>query len=229
MGTYRPQMSAERVEHLRSWHETTSEALHRRGALDVAYLGLDLHVPAQVFAPTPTSDLLGEQVRARTRPGMRVLDMGCGAGANAILAAQLTDQVVAVDVNPVAVEATVANAERNGVGDRVRAFESDVFDRVDGDFDLIVFDPPFRWFRPRDLLEQAFADEDYRALGRFTAQVGERLRPDGSVLIFFGTSGDVLHLEHLIERSSLSSEVITERTIDVRGEDTTYFVRRLTR
>lgn len=154
--------------------------------------------------------------------------MGCGAGANAILAAQLTDEVVAVDVNPHAVAATVGNAVRNGVGGRVRALESDVFDRVDGDFDVIVIDPPFRWFAPRDLLERAFADENYQTLGRFVAGVRERLRPGGEVLLFFGASGDVAHLDQLLERAGLTWEVIAERTIQVRDEDTTYFVRRVT-
>ncbi len=228
MDEYRPRVSAERVEQLRRWHEETSATLHRLGAHDVEYLGLALHVPEQVFPPTPTSDLLGTQVRDLVRPGQRVLDIGCGAGANAILAAQITEDVTAVDVNPLAVAATAANAESNGVGDRVRCIESDLFDAVDGSFDLIVIDPPFRWFAPIDLLERAIADEGYRSLGRFTAEAGARLRPGGCVLLFFGTSGDVDHLDALIETAGLVSETVAERTIPVRGEDTTYFVRRLT-
>ncbi|MFK8026129.1 MAG: methyltransferase, partial [Ilumatobacter sp.] len=220
MEEYRSTLPPERLEQLRAWHEATSEVLHGRGAHDVEYLGLDLHVPEQVFAPTPTSDLLGEQVLRRVRPGDRVLDMGCGAGANAILAAQITDRVVAVDVNPFAVEATVVNARRNRVADRIDAFVSDVFDEVADDFDVIVIDPPFRWFRPRDLLERAFADENYRTLGRFMEQAGSRLRPGGRVLVFFGTSGDVAHFDRLIDRSALMSAVVAERTIPVRGEDT---------
>ncbi len=225
---YRPQMSPDRVKQLRQWHEQASDALHALGAHDVEYLGLDLHIPEQVFPPTPTSDLLGHQVCKRVKPGHRVLDMGCGAGANAILAAQITNDVVAVDVNPFAVEATTANAERNGVGDRVNARRSDVFDEVSGEFDMIVFDPPFRWFQPRDLLERACTDENYRSLGRFMNDVSSRLRPDGEVLLFSGTSGDVGHLDRLIDGAELIAEVIAERTIPVRGEDTSYFVRSLT-
>jgi ribosomal protein L11 methyltransferase len=45
-----------------------------------------------------------------------LLDLGCGSGVLAIAAAKLGfAPVSAVDVDPVAVEATVANAERNGV------------------------------------------------------------------------------------------------------------------
>ena len=229
VGEYEPTMSADRVEQLRRWHDEASRELHALGAHDVEYLGLCLHVPEQVFPPTPTSDLLGDEVRRWVRPGHRVLDMGCGAGANAILAAQITDDVVAVDVNPCAVDATQANAERNGVGPRVRCLESDVFAAVDGEFDVIVVDPPFRWFAPRDLLERAFADEGYRTLGRFVDEVGRRLRPGGFVLLFFGTSGDVAHLDALVAGAGLTSETIAERTIQARGGEATYFVRRISR
>lgn len=225
---YAPRMSAERVERLRRWHEEASAGLHALGAHDVEYLGLHLHVPEHVFPPTPTSDLLGREVMAAVRPGDRVLDLGCGAGANALLAARITDDVVAVDVNPHAVAATVANAERNGLADRVTVAVSDVFDAVDGTFDLIVIDPPFRWFRPRDLLERAFADENYATLRRFTTEVRARLRSGGAVLLFFGSSGDVTYLDELIVRGGLASETLAERTVHVRGEDATYFVRRLT-
>jgi release factor glutamine methyltransferase len=151
--------------------------------------------------------------------------MGCGAGANAILAARVAQDVIGVDVNSVAVGAARANAARNGVGSRARFAVSDVFDEVDGDFDLVVFDPPFRWFRPRDMLERAFADENYETLGRFMDEVPERLRPGGRALVFFGTSGDVAHFDDLSAGTGLEQETISERTIHVRGEWTTYFVR----
>ncbi len=172
---YRPRVPPERVERLWRWHQEASDELHSLGAHEVEYLGLQLHVPAQVFPPTPTSDLLGRAVLARARPKQRVLDMGCGAGANAILAAQHSNDVLGVDVNPIAVSASQANAERNGVAERTRFAESDVFDAVDGEFDLIVFDPPFRWFPPRDLLERAVADENYASLTRFMGEVSDRL------------------------------------------------------
>lgn len=222
-------MPAERVERLSRWHEETSEELHSLAAHEVEYLGLTLHIPAQVFPPTPTSDLLGRTVLARTRPTHRVLDMGCGAGANAILAAQHSNDVLGVDVNPVAVSAAQVNAQRNRVAERTRFAESDVFEAVDGHFDLIVFDPPFRWFQPRDLLERAIADENYASLTRFMREVADRLRPGGEALVFFGTSGDVVYLDELIEATGLPSSTIAERSLDVRGETATYFVRCLTK
>ena len=64
--------------------------------------------------------------------------MGTGSGVNAMLAARSAHEVVAVDLNPSAVAAARANADRNGVADRVDVRLSDVFESVDGRFDLII-------------------------------------------------------------------------------------------
>jgi release factor glutamine methyltransferase len=177
MPQYVPRVSAERVEQLRRWHEDVSSELHARPTADIEYLGLQLRVPQGVFAPTPTSDLLGNLVTDHATPGLRVLDMGCGAGANAVLAARTGATVLGVDVNPAAVEASRANAARNGVADRTEFAVSDLFDAVEGDFDLVVIDPPFRWFSPRTMLERAFTDENYATLTAFLRDVPGRLRP----------------------------------------------------
>jgi ribosomal protein L11 methyltransferase len=51
-----------------------------------------------------------------------VLDVGCGSGILSIAAARLgAEMVVGLDTDPIAVEATIANARRNRVSRRVRA------------------------------------------------------------------------------------------------------------
>lgn len=55
------------------------------------------------------------------RPGMRVLDLGCGSGILSVAAARLgAASVASLDIESAAVEATGENARRNGVADRVR-------------------------------------------------------------------------------------------------------------
>jgi ribosomal protein L11 methyltransferase len=54
-----------------------------------------------------------------------LLDVGCGSGVLAIAAVKLGfGPVEAIDLDPAAVEATGGNAERNGVGLRVRAADA---------------------------------------------------------------------------------------------------------
>jgi release factor glutamine methyltransferase len=178
---YAPTVSDEDVRRIRRWHDSAYEEGRADGAepRTFSYLGMTIVVPPDVMPVTPVSHLLGEAVLAETREGDRVLDMGTGSGVNAVLAASKATEVLAVDINPKAVDAAQANAERNGMADRVQVRHSDVFSAVDDRFDLIIFDPPFRWFAPRDLLEAAMADEDYHSLTTFFRQAREHLTDSG--------------------------------------------------
>jgi ribosomal protein L11 methyltransferase len=76
--------------------------------------------------------------------GARVLDVGCGSGILAIAAARFGARTVyGVDTDPIAVDATLANARRNRVARRVRAGRGSV-PLVDGraaargPFDLVL-------------------------------------------------------------------------------------------
>ncbi|MEM9652757.1 MAG: methyltransferase [Actinomycetota bacterium] len=156
---HRPMMSEGRAAMLWEWHRRAAAGLAELGRHTTNYLGLYLVILEDVFPPTPTSDLLGSAVLDEAGPGYQVLDMGTGSGSNALLAARTASDVIGVDINPAAVAAATANAVRNGLADRARFVFGDLFEPVDGRFDLIIYDPPFRWFRPRSALEQAVADE----------------------------------------------------------------------
>jgi release factor glutamine methyltransferase len=218
-----PRMSDEDAERIRAWHDTSYAASISEAGTDgqtFDYLGRTLVVPPEVQPITRMSHLLGEAVLAEVRETDRVLDMGTGSGVNAILAASVAREVVAVDVNPVAVRAARANAERNGVTVDVR--ESDVFSAVDGTFDLVVVDPPFRWFAPRDLLEAASTDQDYRMLSAFFSGLRDHLAPGGRLLVAFGTSGDIAYLRELMDGAGLVAEVVASARLTRDGHDVEY-------
>ena len=80
------------------------------------------------------------------RPGMRVMDLGCGCGVVGILAARKcgAENVVMSDVDPSAVEVARRNAVRNGV-EGVSCVVSDGFRSVaEAGFDLILSNPPYQ-------------------------------------------------------------------------------------
>jgi release factor glutamine methyltransferase len=222
-------LTPEAIERIRAWHERAYRSLRERPSEDIEILGLRLTVPSTVFPPNAMSDLLGQAVLDQVREHDRVLDMGTGSGINAILAASRSRDVLGVDINPDAVACARVNAERNDVAGRTRFDQSDVFDRVEGNFDLIVFDPPFRWFCPRDALEAAITDENYGALARFMAEAPARLRSAGRILMFFGSSGDLDHLRSLIDATGLRCDVLAQRTLHRDGQHVDYFTFRLTR
>jgi ribosomal protein L11 methyltransferase len=97
---------------------------HRRAPGDVV-LALD---PGMAFGtglhPTTRLCLTGLEPMADNGrlEGARVLDVGCGSGILAIAALKLdAASALGVDTDPIAVEATLANARRNGVARRLRA------------------------------------------------------------------------------------------------------------
>ena len=225
---YRPAMSGDEQRRIREWHDAAYESIRDGASAGVVEVhGLTLHVPPEVIPPPRMS--LGPAVIDEVREGDRVLDMGTGSGINAILAAARSTDVLAVDINPHAVAAAAANAARNGVADRITVRESDVFAAVEGTFDLIVFDPPFRWFAPRDHLEAAMADENYQALTRFLAQAAGYLAPGGRILMFFGTSGDLDYLYRTAEANGFARETVWTRDLTRDDRTVTYVAFRLTR
>ncbi|WP_236796765.1 methyltransferase [Amycolatopsis sp. GM8] len=224
---HEPLLSPEDVDRIHRWHEEAAKGIRDESVRTFSYLGHKIVVPPQVMPISGTSALLGEAVLEEVREDDRVLDMGTGSGVNAILAASKSRDVVAVDINPHALEAARDNAERNGVGDRITVLHSDVFGAVEGRFDLIVFDPPFRWFAPRDLFEAAITDEDYRALQAFFRDARAHLTARGRMLIFFGTSGDLPYLRRLAADAGFASEVLGRQDLTRDGWRVEYFTFRM--
>jgi ribosomal protein L11 methyltransferase len=88
----------------------------------------------------PTTRLCLEALEARADRGPlgRALDVGCGSGILSIAAVKLgATRALGVDIDPIAIEATLANARHNRVGKRVRAREGSV-PSGEGPFDLVL-------------------------------------------------------------------------------------------
>ena len=98
---------------------------------------------AAEFVPGPAPATRRFADVAIRRPGARVLDLGCGQGLLAVLAAEQGGQVIAADLNPRAVAFAAFNAALNGL-DNVTCLHGDLFAPVAGtQFDLILANPPF--------------------------------------------------------------------------------------
>jgi ribosomal protein L11 methyltransferase len=96
-------------------------------AVDDVVLDLD---PGMAFGTGlhPTTRLCLAALESAADRGLlaaaRVLDVGCGSGILAIAAVKLgAASVLGIDTDPIAVEATIANAARNGLASDVRARE----------------------------------------------------------------------------------------------------------
>jgi len=108
-----------------------------------AFWGRDFHVSPAVLDPRPeTETLIAAALQA---PFRRVLDLGTGSGAILItlLAENPGATGLGVDLSPEALGVAQSNADRLGVAQRASLQQSDWFCAVEGQFDLIVSNPPY--------------------------------------------------------------------------------------
>ncbi|MEM1334055.1 MAG: 50S ribosomal protein L11 methyltransferase, partial [Actinomycetota bacterium] len=115
-----------------AWHQDADSTIGDELVLRIdpgAAFGLGDH-PTTRSALRAVADELDHR-SAAGRPVETLLDVGCGAGALAILAARRgVRRVRAIDIADAAVAATVDNAGRNGVGDRIQVDTADLADLV---------------------------------------------------------------------------------------------------
>jgi ribosomal protein L11 methyltransferase len=89
----------------------------------------------------PTTQLCMEALEDTIQPGMQVLDLGCGSGILGITALKLgAQQVLGVDIDPIAVTVTNENTQVNGVSEHFTAQQGSLETVVTSArrFDLIV-------------------------------------------------------------------------------------------
>lgn len=142
-----------------------------------------------VYTPQTDTWLLAEALhREHIEPGARVLDVGTGTGALAVLAARLGAWVTAVDTSRRALATTWLNARARGL--RVRVRHGDLLHPVAGErFDVIVTNPPYVPAHDDRLPQRGpsrawDAGTDGRALlDQLCAQAPRLLAPGGVLLV----------------------------------------------
>lgn len=86
-----------------------------------------------------TTRLCMELLEETVRPGMEVLDVGCGSGILSVAALLLgAEKAVGVDIDPLAVKTAVQNAQINHVADRFTGICGDLTEKVSGTYHVVV-------------------------------------------------------------------------------------------
>ena len=108
------------------------------------FMGLDFKVTPDVLIPRPDTEILVEEVLKDLHDGMRILDMCAGSGCILLSLLKYSNDCTGqgVDISPAALKVARENAEKLGISS-AELIESDLFQNVNGKFDILVSNPPY--------------------------------------------------------------------------------------
>jgi len=174
-------------------HEPVARILGRR-----AFWGRDFMVTPDVLDPRPETETL-IAAALEGAPAAQILDMGTGTGilALTLLAEWPQARAVASDVSEEALIVCVKNAGQHGLGAQLSVVVSDWYQQIDGQFDLIVSNPPYiAAAEMGDLAEEVRQFDPFIALSpggdgldayrEIAAGAPAHLVPDGRILVEIG-------------------------------------------
>lgn len=129
------------------------------------FYGYDFSVNENVLIPRPETELLVEEILKENLRDKKLLDIGTGSGAIAISLAlenNVNLHVSACDISREALEVARMNAK--SLGALVDFIHSDLFENVEGKFDIIVSNPPYISEEDYDELDKLLYYEPKTAL-----------------------------------------------------------------
>ena len=170
-----------------------------------------LDVPGSGYYPEEDSEMFADFIVKNRAMFLRkkVLEIGCGSGLLSILCARFGADVLAIDINPEAVNATKENAIANNV--KLSAIQSDIFAKVGAGanscfssrnshnnqvspkvgYDIIIFNSPY--LPDEDMLTKKSHSINYNkgdVIKRFLAQYKNYLGKNGRAYILVSSITD---------------------------------------
>src|SRR6202035_3918586 len=196
--------------------------LDRRSTRSVRAAGFRLTIYPSVFHPKLflTSEFFARFLSTIDLEGKQVADVGTGTGILAMAAAREGAKSVALDINPMAVNAAADNARANGLGNRVIAVRSDLMSVLapDPQFDVIISNPPFFSGEPRDIADRAWvAGPRYRDIAALFEQASQRLKPSGTMYVLLSSDSDLHFLGKLIAKAGFRARIATSFSIMIES------------
>ncbi len=169
-----------------------------------------------VYPPREDSLLLAKSIQIPE--GARVLDIGTGTGFQALLAAEKAADVVAVDIDPAAVDYAKKAVSDEGMGN-IAVLQSDLFENVTGKFDVVIFNPPYlpEDTKRQDLQERTTWDggkSGREVIARFAAEVGDYLADNGKAYVVISSLTGIDETLLLFKGSGFTAEVVAREKID---------------
>ncbi len=167
--------------------------------------GAKIEAGTGVYAPAEDT-LLAAEMLLRNMQGeeLTVVEIGTGTGALGIIAAmdKRSSHVIMSDISEEALECARENAGLNSVEDKCEFIKSNLFDSIEGDFDIIIFNPPYL---PDD--DEVRSGKNWWSGGPtgieltklFIGQAAEHLKTNGTIITVESSLADSKALHDFID------------------------------
>ncbi len=188
------------------------------------FMGFRFSVNENVLIPEPETELLVEKV-IECSEGKRILDLCTGSGCIAISVAALGKprSVTASDISAEALNVAKENFLRLGKGETadISFVQSDLFENMDGRFDIIVSNPPYiesgvieelepevKKFIPRLALDGAA--DGLRFYREISGKAAKYLEENGKIFYEIGYNQGRAVVDILAENGFVDIEIIQD-------------------
>ena len=172
-------------------------------------------VDEYVYEPAEDTFLAAENMQVTEDD--TVLEIGTGCGILAVLAAKKAKTVVAVDINPYALECANRNAEANGVKEKIDFRHGDLFQpiRKNERFSLILFNSPYlpsEQGEEKSWIDKAWAGgpSGRQVIDRFIVDAPQWLDDGGRILLVQSSLSDVNRTLEMLKEQSFQAKVVAQ-------------------
>lgn len=178
------------------------------------YRGVKLSLCSKVYPPSDDSFLLADNIQ--TKENERVLDMGTGCGIQGIIASKMGPTVTSSDISEESLKCARRNAELNRAD--ITFVKSDLFEDIEGEFDLIMFNPPYLPTEPLDYDDELTRSWDGGDTGRETTDrfikgLKDHLSKNGRALLVQSSINMPEKTPTRFTRCGLSSKIVDEKPL----------------
>ncbi len=167
------------------------------------FMGLPFYVDERVLVPrSPIAEMIENEFQPwlQAESLTNILDLCCGSGCIGIAASMMFPEadVDIVDLSKDALDVAAINIDKHGVGGRVTAIESDLFENVQKKYQVIVSNPPYvdahdiaempPEFQNEPLLGLAAGVDGLDLVRRILKEARNYLTDDGILIVETGNS-----------------------------------------
>lgn len=141
-----------------------------------------------------------------------VLEIGTGTGLISIIASFKCREVTSTDINPHAITCAKNNIKLNA-RDNITVIESDLFENINDEYDLILFNTPYL-----PVIEEEHVDDDYskawdggengrEVIDKFIKEAPQYLKKDGKIQLVQSSFSDNEKTIEYFEKIGFEAEI----------------------